>query len=39
LSNYTVVRFLTDAMVGTRLEITISDLQQQGKSTWQIDWK
>ena len=39
LPNYTVVRFLGDAMVGTRSEITISDLQQQGKSTWQIDWK
>lgn len=38
--NYTVVRFLGDGRVGTRSEITISDLQQQfSKSTWQIDWK
>jgi hypothetical protein len=38
--DYTIVRFLGDAGVGTRSEITISDLQQQGAtSTWQIDWK
>jgi hypothetical protein len=38
--NYTIVRFLGDAVRGTRSEITISDLQQQTQtSTWQIDWK
>lgn len=38
--DYTIVRFLGDGKVGTRSEITISDLQHQGETgTWQIDWK
>lgn len=38
--DYKVVRFLGDARIGTRTEITISDLQDQAAvSTWQIDWK